>query len=732
MGAFDDLIEQERAKAINIAPVDASAEAPETEKVPHSKTGMFDDLILQAQGKKTKPDRGQLETFLRAAAQGASFNLADELAGAHAAGPAWLPEALGPLPLRTMVGGVRAALDPEAYKQYEKARDEFRTAVQQGAEQHPVTSAAGNVTGALGSAALIPGGAATLPLRARAGISAAIGAGSGALSGAGEGETLGERATGALKGGVLGGAIGGAAPPLIEAAGAAISPIASRIASMARGYRDPELEAARRVATTINRDIAVDPQATSRLTNQEAAQSMQAGGPAMMMDLGGETTRALARSAANQSPEGRAILEQFIQDRYRGQTGRVANWLRDTFNYPDAAAQSEALAQTARTVNKPAYGKAYSEGANLPFNETLEQITQAPEVQGAIRKAMINAKSEAAKMGFTPPKNPFQFDETGRLKLMSNPDGSSMTPNLQFWDIVKRNLDQGDRNSQSWSKILRDHLDELVPSYGDARAGAAHFFDADNALQAGQNFVSKNMTSGDARQALGKMSDQEKQLFQDGFVSKYIDTLQQVGDSRNVLNKIAESPAAREKLNIALGRDKADQLEANLRVEGIMDLARRALGNSTTVRQWTELGLAGTAGYGLSGGGINPFESPGAVVAGLLTAGGRYGGQKIEGNVARKIADLLVSRNPNDLKRGIDIIRKNSRLMNMLRSTDKYIARVGGEEASGTGGQPVGAPSVTPAAGAPGAAPVPVVPSRPSVRGVIVRPDEIGHLGTRG
>jgi hypothetical protein len=684
MGTFDDLIEKART----------NPEPAETEKVPHSKTGMFDDLILAAQGKKTQPDRGQLETFLRAAAQGASFNLADELAGARAAGPSWVPELLGPLPLRTMVGGARVGInaltgiDPEATKQYEAARDEFRTAVKQGAEQHPITSAAGNVTGALGSAALIPGGAATLPLRARAGISALTGAASGALSGAGEGETLGERATGAVKGGVLGGAIGGVAPPLLDVAGRVISPVASRVTSMVRGYRDPEAEAARRVATTIDRDIAADPQAVSRLTNQEAAQSMQAGGPATVMDLGGETTRALARSAANQSPEGRAILEQSIRDRYEGQTGRVTNWLRDTFNYPDAQAQSEALAQTARTVNKPAYAKAYSEGASLPFNETLEQISQAPEVQGAIRKAMVNAKSEAAKMGFTPPKNPFAFDETGRLKLQTAEDGSTMTPNLQFWDIVKRNLDRGDRNSQDWARILRDHLDEQVPSYQEARAGAAHFFDADNALQAGQNFVGKNMSSGEARTALAKMSDQERQLFQDGFVSRYIDTLQQVGDTRNVLNKIAESPAAREKLNIALGREKANQLEANLRVEGIMDLARRAVsGNSTTVRQLTELGLAGTAGYGLSGGGINPFESPGAVVSGLLTAGAVKSGQKIEGNVARKIADLLVSRNPADLKRGVDIIRKSPQLMNALRGADKYVARVGGEEASGTGGQ---------------------------------------------
>ncbi|MCK1465776.1 hypothetical protein IVB34_47710 [Bradyrhizobium sp. 2] len=97
------------------------------------------------------------------------------------------------------------------------------------------------------------------------------------------------------------------------------------------------------------------------------------------------------------------------------------------------------------------------------------------------------------------------------------------------------------------------------------------------------------------------MTPQERQLFQDGFVSRFVETLNQVGDRRNILNQIASSPAAREKLNVALGPQRAAELEAGLRVEGIMDLARNAVqGNSTTARQLAELGLAGGA-YGLTG-----------------------------------------------------------------------------------------------------------------------------------
>jgi hypothetical protein len=40
------------------------------------------------------------------------------------------------------------------------------------------------------------------------------------------------------------------------------------------------------------------------------------------------------------------------------------------------------------------------------------------------------------------------------------------------------------------------------------------------------------MTANEARRALAQMTPQERQLFQDGFVSRFIETLNQVGDRR--------------------------------------------------------------------------------------------------------------------------------------------------------------------------------------------------------
>ncbi len=52
-----------------------------------------------------------------------------------------------------------------------------------------------------------------------------------------------------------------------------------------------------------------------------------------------------------------------------------------------------------------------------------------------------------------------------------------------------------------------------------------------------------------------------------------------------------------EQIQIALGPQRATELESMLRVENVMNMARGAVqGNSTTARQLFEMGLAGGAG----------------------------------------------------------------------------------------------------------------------------------------
>ena len=140
------------------------------------------------------------------------------------------------------------------------------------------------------------------------------------------------------------------------------------------------------------------------MTPQEFVTAKKEGQPVNLMDMGGDLTRRLADVSGIVSPEGRTALNEAINTRFESQSPRTAAWLNKEFHFPDAAGQRDAIDEVSRTVNKPAYAKSYAQGAHGLWDEGFEQIAQAPVVQDAIRKAMVSAKNDAARMGFTPPK----------------------------------------------------------------------------------------------------------------------------------------------------------------------------------------------------------------------------------------------------------------------------------------------------------------------------------------
>lgn len=599
-----------------------------------------------------------IDDAVRAIASGATFGFADEIAAKG----------------NELIG--RGSYEDNV--KAERARDE---------EIPAAIKIPGQIAGVVAAVPLRGAGAGASLLQ-RAVYGSKVGAASGAVAGAGEGENFPDRAAKAGLGLVGGGVIGAAGVPIVEGAIQGGRVLAQPLVNAVRGAINPADEASRRVVTALERDARVDPNAANRLTPTEFAGSVQSGGPATIMDIGGETTRALARSAANTSPEGRQVLNDTIGNRFEGQSGRITDWMRSAFNYPDARAQQQAIEQTAKAVNRPAYNRAFNDPAgHALWDEGFQQLTAAPVVQDAIRAATKTGANKAAAEGFRPPPNPFEFAADGTMTMREG-----MKPTLQFWDAVKRGLDdkissaqrsgenEAARDAIRLKTYLVDHLDQMVPSYAQARSGAAHFFGAENALEAGQNFVMQKMANGEARQALARMSPTERQLFQDGFVSRYMETLESTGDRRSILNTVANSPQAREKLEIALGPQKANELEVKMRVEGIMDLARSAVqGNSTTARQLAELGFAGGAGslgaHGMYSG--DPKEMGAAAIAGALLAGKRG----IDTRVAQQVATMLTSNDPQHILRGVSLIARNQRFMDALRVADGKLAQAGGQQA---------------------------------------------------
>jgi hypothetical protein len=601
--------------------------------------------------------------------------------------------------------GSSAATREERYQQNldaENARtSKFET-------EHPIASTAAGIAG--GTAATLPlaatsAGARLLGLSGGLGRQIGMGAASGGVINAADAMVRGNDPGVA---GVVGAGIGAAAPPVARLIGGALSePMA-----IARGIVDRRGEAARRVGGAITHDIQAG---NAGLTQAEYNDALTQGMPVNLMDLGGDMTGAVARSAGNTSPAGRGDLNRAINDRFESQAPRTAEWFQGTLNYPTPAARDHAIRDVAENVYEPAYARAYRDSATTPLwpdreliarhtagmapadaaaargaMQGLEQLAQAPEVQQAIRNAIPLARNWAVRDGLRPPSGAFDFlpnDSGGfRTVLQDRGGASSPFPSLQLWDYVKRALDRmGTPTASTFAREIRSNLDTLVPSYERARdlAQPIKFFGgASNAFEAGQNFVAMKLNAegrARARDVIGSMRPEEQSLFHDGYASSIADTLMRSPDRRSILNRIMATPAAREEAEAAMGPQRFRELEARLRIEGIMENARHAVqGNSTTARQLAELGLAG-GGSALLGGG-NPLSGdPAAIVNAAFMygaiRGGRTLGATVDERVSREVARLLTSSNPQHGRLGMAMLTRNPNLMQALRRADVLFAR---------------------------------------------------------
>lgn len=542
------------------------------------------------------------------------------------------------------------------------------------------------------------GALATLPLAATAMGARALGLGGNTL--------LRQTAESALSGGAIsavdaalrgndpiasggiGTAVGAVAPGAGRLIGAAVAPLVNTT----RGIVNPADEAVRRVGMAVDRDVRGG---SSGMAPHEFQAAVNEGTPVNTMELGGELTRDLARSAANTSPEGRDVLNRSINDRFENQSTRMGDWLRSTFHYPNADAQQAAISNVERTTNRAAYDAAHTaaEAAhpNGIWSPELERLTSSPDVVDAMKNSADRGKGRAVAEGYGGFNPGVTFDK-GIINFRRGPTGVPAYPDMRFWDYTYRNLrDQADqafragKNSEggalrTQAHALRTELDRMVPEFGTARAGAAGFFGAHDALEAGQNFASPaaKFDNRAARDAVARMSPLERRLFEDGFIDRHAQQLSETSNRLNAANGMANSDASIERLRIALGPQRAGQVEAMLHVERLMDLARPAVqGNSTTARQLAQLGLAG--GVGTAAGGGNPFD-PQALISAGLTYGALRGRGAINERVANQVARLLASNDHGRVAQGMRMAAQ-PRFLDALRRTDTALARSGSVQA---------------------------------------------------
>lgn len=694
-------------------------------------SAMSDDEVF---GKKeAPPDSGKMDAALRGARAGALFNLGDEVEGARANAPSWVPEVVAPgIPARTMVGAAKTGYgyltgDKSLTDQYEKARDESRKNDEAAKTNHPYVYAGSELAGAVPAMAALPelGAAKGLAPAARGiakfgarTLDAAVTGGEyGAMSGAGEGKDTAERAVNAATGlvsGIIGGAGGNAVG---EAAGAAATRYGAPIVNTVRGWMDPNGEGARRLAGALKSDNEMIMAGTAKgMTPQQWVAAKQAGEPVTLADLGSARTQALLRSAANTSPEARAQLEQVIEQRFLGQGERVAGTVRNALPGGEANARktSDQILADYDRGRVPAYQQAYQQGDKPLMSPAMERLMGTDTFVGAMKRAISSGKDRDAVNGlggFNPMVN---VTPDGRIVFNKNAKGIPTYPNLQYWDQVKRELDSvanmGKRSGDNeradlagqMSRILRTELDRQVPSYSNARGIAEQYFGESNALEAGRALAGKKMDPEEVKSILRKMKPDERALFQEGYASDLSNrVIGNMKDTTNITkgNGLLQSPNERKMAAAIFGPGGVAQIHARMFLETIMDGARQAMGNSTTARQLIEAGLAGGAVGGFaSGWDPTTMGAYGATALGSRAGAGKLISEeakvglkhmigKVDARTARRVAELLTSNDPRLLREGYQMAAKSNAIMQGLQNIARRVGITGQTAASGPAAQ---------------------------------------------
>lgn len=645
-------------------------------------------------------DQGGMAAFGRGAVQGATFNFGDELRGIDEAGGA-KPDEPG-TPLDSIRGAYKYWTgDPEAVQRYDAAVAREREADKAAQSQHPYLNMAGQIAGSLPSMAALPevkiAGEATGALRAASKIAegAVTGGEYGAVAGAGDASGASGRITGAAEGagaGIIGGGVAGG---IGGVASEALRPIAGAL----RAFRDPEKEASTRLTKALqaDQDLIASGKAEG-MSPQEWIAARSRGEPVTLADLGLSNTQALLRSSANTSPEGRAILEKAFNDRFAGQTDRVADEVRGLVaGRANANKTADQLVAEYDQARAPAYKKAFREGDKEITSPAMERLMGSPTFESAMKSAVTSGKDRAITEGYGA-FNPGVTVENGMIKFTkTKPNGVPQYPNLQYWDSVKKELDgvanvarrSGDMGKAevagNLATTLRSELDKQVPSYGNARGVASQYFGESNALEAGRKLAGKRVDPQQISDAMRKMKPDERDLFREGYASDWAGrVIGNIGDTRDITKAMFNSPNERARALAVFGQPGMDKMQSRMALETIMDGSRKAMGNSTTARQLIEAGLAGgITGYetGDWKSGVLAAGAAGVGVPKLLGTTISAGAQKligkVDGRTARLVAELLTSDDPAKLQQGLRMAQNNPSIKQGLMAMASKIGVAG-------------------------------------------------------
>ncbi len=474
-----------------------------------------------------------------------------------------------------------------------KARGDMAAA----SEAAPTDYTVGQVFGVLPT--LGAGAARTAAAKApgmirRAWEGAKAGAAYGGAYGFGSGEGLEGSAKGALAGAATGAGVG-AALPIAGAAVTAPFKVVKTVAQRKGSY------AAEQIAKAAKREGKTVPQ-----VQQELQQLQQTNPDALVIDALGESGGRLGRAAANRGGEGAQELSKAVYSRQAGQndriTGRVAKDLGDPNAYQKTLDDSiDAL----RTNAKPLYDAA--------FNVKINYLRHGPAITRAwsriperLKGQVVSAANDILIAEGKKPKAIGQVigrDAQGRITPL---------PTVEQWDYIKRGIDAviGAENTKGAAggmsaigraltgakNALMKEIDNAVPVYKKARGVYSDDLSVKNALELGRQ--SLNTDAPMLEKTIAGLDNASKDTFRVGYARAMADIIDRMGPGHDAIARLWAAPGRQKRLKAVFGDIKRfEQFADFARGEEKMRKSYTALnGNSTTVRQLTDLQDAGLSG----------------------------------------------------------------------------------------------------------------------------------------
>lgn len=398
-------------------------------------------------------------------------------------------------------------------------------------------------------------------------------------------------------------------------------------------------------------------------TQAEINAAIQEGAPVTVMDVTGTAGRNLASEATSMGEEARQTamhMNDFLEARRKAAYGRIDQQIDSILGREVNPSKTQAAIDSAQAIENPQnYRTAMSDprAANV-FSNEISQVASQPIVKKAVDDA---------------------------AKVFNN----QVLPDLKFWDEVKRNLDsqiqvayrQGDNNLAKNLKVQREKLvnslDKQVPSYAQARDAASEFFGAENALAAGHNF-SRNIKDfnklNELTDALKKYTPEQRELFAEGFASSIKMAMEKPGQAGPLLDKILQ-PSQFDKLQTALGKNRAEQIVGMLQTERLLDNMKNI--------QFLEAAKGGYLNdlFASSGTGILSAFAHGDITTGMVVGAGtmlatgvrRAGLNFAERRVMNEAIKILESGNPDTIQRISEMAAENRFLRPALHKINQTI-----------------------------------------------------------